>query len=89
MGLANSSVIKGAVDALTWLINGVNSLTDVFGKNIGTILKWATAIGSIMGLRKIFTTGGLADKALSALGNTRLGSMFGLGTGAAGAKFNA
>jgi TP901 family phage tail tape measure protein len=37
MGLANSAVIKAAVDGLTGLINGVNTLTDGVGKVIGLI----------------------------------------------------
>ena len=45
MGLANSKVIKGAVDALTWILNLVNDITGAFGDGVGAIAKFATALG--------------------------------------------
>ena len=64
MGLANSRVIKFAVDGLTLLINGVNKLTGVFGNGIGTILKWTAAVAGIAGLKKAFSDTGIATKGI-------------------------
>ena len=45
MGLANSKVIKDAVDALTWIFNLINDITGAFGDGAGAIAKFATVLG--------------------------------------------
>ena len=79
MGITNSGVIKAAVSALTTLLNIVNKITGAFGSGVGGVLKFATALATIGGLRAAFKNGGLAEKALGSLGNTKLGSFLGLG----------
>ena len=68
MGIANSSIIKGAVDALTQLLNIVNKLTGAFGNGVGGFLKFGVAVGSFAGLKKIFSGGSIGDRLLGALG---------------------
>ena len=61
MGLANSTVIKGAVDLLTNLLSTINNLTEAFdgGKGITSgILKFTAALGAIK-LGKTLLNGGL------------------------------
>lgn len=61
MGLANSTVIKGAVDLLTDLLSTINNLTECFddGKGITNgILKFTAALGAIK-LGKTLLNGGL------------------------------
>ncbi len=61
MGLANSTVIKGAVDLLTNLLSTINNLTEAFdgGKGITSgILKFTAALGTIK-LGKTLLSGGL------------------------------
>ena len=61
MGLANSAVIKGAVDLLTNLLSTINNLTEAFdgGKGITSgILKFTAALGAIK-LGKTLLNGGL------------------------------
>lgn len=61
MGLANSTVIKGAVDLLTVLLSTINNLTECFddGKGIiSGILKFTAALGAIK-LGKTLLNGGL------------------------------
>lgn len=61
MGLANSTVIKGAVDLLTNLLSTINNLTECFdgGKGIiSGILKFTAALGAIK-LGKTLLNGGL------------------------------
>lgn len=61
MGLANSTVIKGAVDLLTNLLSTINNLTEAFdgGKGITSgILKFTAALGTIK-LGKTLLNGGL------------------------------
>lgn len=47
MGLSNSDIIKGAVDALRMLLDGINALTKGFGPLTSSILKWSVAIAGI------------------------------------------
>lgn len=47
MGISNSSVIKGAVDLLTNLLNIINKVTGAFGEGAGGVLKLATAMGGL------------------------------------------
>jgi hypothetical protein len=61
MGLTNNSVIKLAVDVLTFLLNTINKLTEAFGTNVGSVLKWVAAFNAFKGLRKLFVDGGLAS----------------------------
>lgn len=88
MSLANDSVIKGAVDVLTLLINGVNDLTGLFGEG-GGIAKLILSAGLFKIGRGL--TGGLtsvfkerqAGKTGIELGNafqTGAGKALGLGT---------
>ena len=77
MGLTNSTIVKGFVDILTGLLNIVNKLTSAFGEGVGSVLKWVTALSGLLGLRALFSNGGLAVKGISSLlGNTPLGTMW-------------
>ena len=77
MGLTNSTIVKGFVDILTGLLNIVNKLTSAFGEGVGSVLKWVTALSGLLGLRALFSNGGLAVKGISSLlGNTALGNMW-------------
>lgn len=58
MGLANSDVVKGAVDVTTWLINGINTLTKGWDNASSSILKFVFALTALKAGRVIF--GGLA-----------------------------
>jgi hypothetical protein len=57
MGLANNEVIKGAVDLITSLLEGVNNLTDVGSDGLGglmtTLLRLGTVIASLKGGKAI------------------------------------
>jgi hypothetical protein len=79
MGITNSVVIKAAVDFLTTLLNIVNGLTGAFGAGAGGVLKFGAALGTLLGLKKLFADGGLLGKGIAALGNTGVGKFFGLG----------
>ena len=91
MGLTNNVIVKGAVDALTMLLNAVNKVTGAFGEGAGFILKWFTAIMAFKGLKVLFSSGGLIEKGLlsltggTALGD-KLGEILGKGAGASGEK---
>lgn len=52
MGLANSTVVKGVVDVLTFLLNLVNKITDAFGSGTSSILKISAAVLGFVGLSK-------------------------------------
>jgi TP901 family phage tail tape measure protein len=47
MGISNSTVIKGAIDVLTGILNVVNKVTGAFGTGAGAILKMAAAYGAL------------------------------------------
>ena len=79
MGITNSSIIKGAVDALTLLLNVINKITGAFGPAISGFLKFGVAAATIAGGKKAFSNGGIATKAIGALGNSPIGKVFGLG----------
>jgi hypothetical protein len=75
MGLANSDVIKWAVDLLTDLIEGVNKLTgfagnDGLGGVITMFLRLGTVIGALKGGKGILD--GLLKTISSGLGNPKL-----------------
>ena len=85
MGLTNNIMVKTFVDALTDLLNLVNKLTSAFGDGVGSILKWVAALGTLGGLRKLFTDGGLATQLIGSLmgqglGANKIRASMGLGT---------
>ena len=47
MGLANSTIVKGVIDLLTWLIDKLNVLTSAFGDTGGAIAKLLLAFVSL------------------------------------------
>ena len=56
MGLANNEILKGAVDALTFVLNAINKLIDALSGNNGiakSIITLNLAIAAIGGMRKI------------------------------------
>ena len=79
MGITNSGIIKGAVNALTLLLNVINKITGAFGPAISGFLKFGVAAGTIVAGKKAFSNGGIAEKALGSLGNTDVGRFLGLG----------
>jgi hypothetical protein len=95
MGITNSGIIKGVVDALTTLLNIINKITGAFGPATSGFLKFGVAAATIWAGKKAFSNGGIAEKALGALGNSPVGKLFGLGGNtntqitAAGAGFKA
>ena len=74
MGLTNNVMVKTFVDLLTDLLNLINKITSAFGDGAGSILKWTVALGTLGGLRRLFTDGGLATQLI--------GSLMGHGIGA-------
>lgn len=53
MGLANNEVIKGAVDILTMLLEGVNNLTGVAGNDgLGGVITMFIRLGTVIGALK-------------------------------------
>ena len=75
MGLSNSVIVKGIVDALTTLLNIINKVTSAFGDGIGFILKWGVALSSIAGGKALFKSGGALDVLLgSILNDTGIGN---------------
>jgi hypothetical protein len=73
MGLANSALIKLAVDGLTLLLNVVNGITGALGPAVGGILKFTTAVLTLIGLRNAFKSGGIVMKGLDKFSNTKFG----------------
>lgn len=58
MGLANSEIVKGGVDLLTWILETVNKLTEAFDGIGGSIAKIGLAIAALRagkGLFNLFT----------------------------------
>lgn len=52
MGLANNEVIKGSVDLITGLLEGINNLTDVGSDGLGGLMTTLLRLGTvIMGLK--------------------------------------
>ena len=49
MGITNSSVIKGAVDLLTGILNVINKITGAFGEGVGGVLKFGVALATLKG----------------------------------------
>ena len=74
MGLTNNVMVKTVVDLLTDLLNLVNKITSAFGDGAGSILKWVVALGTLGGLRKLFTDGGLATQLIGSLMGKGLGA---------------
>lgn len=79
MGLANNEILKGAVDILTSIIEGINKLTNgISGGNglIKSITSLGVAIGGLMAGKSLINMlfGGAAAKAGGAIGG-----MFGFG----------
>lgn len=63
MGLANNEILKGGVDALTWVIESINKLIDIIsgGNNtIKSVLNLITTLGALIAGRKM--VGGLFTK---------------------------
>jgi hypothetical protein len=61
MSLANNDILKGAVDFLTWIVEGINKMTDsISGGNglIKSITSLITVIGALkLGKQAIGSTG--------------------------------
>jgi len=79
MGLTNNVVIKTAVDWLTKLLHGFNSLTSAIGEGTNGLVKWGVELGIVLGTLKlakgIFKTGGILDAGLGLLtGGTVVGN---------------
>jgi hypothetical protein len=58
MGLANSEIVKGGVDLLTWILETVNKLTEAFDGIGGSVAKIGLAIAALRtgkGLFNLFT----------------------------------
>lgn len=76
MGIANSTFIKGAVDGLTWLLTGINNLTERLGTLGGAIAKigvvWASLKIGKAGFNGIFS---LIGKTMGVAG-TQAGQQF-------------
>jgi hypothetical protein len=56
MGLANNEILKGAIDALTFIINGVNKLTDALSGGNGlvkSLISLVAVIGALKGGRSL------------------------------------
>ena len=89
MGLANNAVLKGAVDALTKLLQIVNKLTGALGSGAGSFLKWAVAIKTFGALKRSFGNGGFIDKAVTTvLKGSRIGQAIIKGGLTSGIDFN-
>ena len=56
MGIANSSILKGALKVLTGIINAINNLTKVLGSTAGGFAKLGIAIGGLKAGGKLFDT---------------------------------
>jgi hypothetical protein len=67
MGLANSTVVKTAVDLLTDLLNIVNKITGAFGEGAGGILKWVAALSTLGAARSAFSAGGIGTRIISGI----------------------
>lgn len=70
MGLANSDIIKGVVDVLTFLLNLLNKVTDFFGKGTSSVLKLVAAFAAFAGLAKTLPklVGKISEVFVTALG---------------------
>ena len=84
MGLANSTVVKTAVDLLTDLLNIVNKITGAFGEGAGGILKWVAALSTLGAARSAFSAGGIGTRIISGImGNSpfanKIRTIFGQG----------
>ena len=64
MGITNSEIVKGMVDALTMLLNVLNQITSAFGDGASSILKLVTAATALAGLKSLFKNGGIFDSIL-------------------------
>lgn len=71
MGISNSSVIKGAVDLLTGILNVINKVTGAFGEGVGGILKFATALGALKVGEAAFRK--ISNKAIQFAGQAKKG----------------
>lgn len=81
MGLSNSTIIKGAVDALTKFLTLLNK-TSKLGKVGGALSKWAITIGSFAALRGLFKGGSAGLAKLGGLiGKSPLGKILNIGQG--------
>jgi hypothetical protein len=70
MGLANNEILKGAVDTLTFIIDGVNKLTDALSGGNGlvkSIISLITVVGALKLGKNVL--GGLLGGGLSWAGN--------------------
>ena len=84
MGIANSSLIKAGVDALTWLLNTINSLTDVGSEGLGGIVTSILRLGTVLlGLKAGSSVFNIFTKQLEKLskdgGIDIFGALFGTG----------
>ena len=67
MGITNSGVVKGVVDALTLVLNIINKITGALGDGAGSVLKFGTAMAALGGARSFFAGGGLGARAIGGL----------------------
>lgn len=89
MGLTNNAMVKTAVDLLTNLLNFLNKLTSGFDSTTSSVLKFVAALGGFIGLKSLFSSGGLVDRGIMTLlagtgfGNAAVkgGLLSGLGLG--------
>jgi hypothetical protein len=52
MGLANNDILKGAVDFLTWIVEGINKMTDSISGGNG-LIKSITSLITVIGALKL------------------------------------
>ena len=75
MGLANSEIVKGGVDLLTWILETVNKLTEAFDGIGGSVAKIGLAIAALRTGKGIFNL--FTGQAYSA--GTQTGAKFAAG----------
>lgn len=83
MGILDSNIIKGGVDALTGLFNILNNLADLTGP-LGGLVKVLMAVGMFMGGRSLVLNG-ISTMAAAASGALATGAAAAAGSGVAGA----
>lgn len=66
MGITNSSLVKGAVDFVTWLLNAVNDLTSGFGTLTKGVGGFVNALAKISLTAGLLSLGNVATKGLIA-----------------------
>jgi hypothetical protein len=67
MGLANNEILKGAVDALTAILNGINNIINALSGGNG-LIKSVLSLGAVIGSLALGRT--LLDSLLGSVGAT-------------------